>query len=38
MKTEMICRECGKIFKKSIGPRTFEVKCPKCGGYDVDVN
>lgn len=32
----MICNECGKEFKKKIGPNTFEVKCPKCGGYDTE--
>jgi len=34
--TLMICRECGKEFKKVIGVRTVEVKCPKCGGYDTE--
>jgi len=32
--TEMECQECGKLFKKKIGPRTMEVQCPKCKGYD----
>ena len=36
--TEMICRECGKRFKKKIGLKTFEVKCPKCGSYDTDTD
>ena len=31
------CQECGKVFTKKIGPRTVEVKCPKCGSLDVDV-
>jgi len=31
------CMECGKKFKKNLSPNTFEVKCPKCGGYDVEV-
>lgn len=31
---QMECYECGKRFKKKIGPHTFEVKCPKCGSYD----
>lgn len=30
------CNECGKQFRKKIGPRTVEVKCPKCGGYDTE--
>lgn len=34
--TEMKCQECGKKFKKKIGPNTVEVKCPKCGGYDTE--
>jgi len=34
--TSMICNECGKKFKKKIGPKTFEVKCPKCGSYDTE--
>ena len=37
-KTSMICRECGKKFKKTLGKKTVEVKCPKCGGYDTDVD
>jgi len=31
------CMECGRKFKKKIGPKTFEVKCPKCGSTDVEV-
>ena len=34
--TQMQCNECGKKFKKKLGPRTFEVKCPKCGSYDTE--
>jgi hypothetical protein len=34
--TQMECMECGKRFKKKIGPKTVEVKCPKCGGYDTE--
>jgi DNA-directed RNA polymerase subunit RPC12/RpoP len=36
--TQMICRECGKKFRKKISKKTVEVKCPKCGSYDTDVN
>ena len=36
-KTDMVCHECGKKFKKKLGPKTVEVKSPKCGGYDTDV-
>lgn len=35
--TAMECLECGKKFKKKLTPRTFEVKCPKCGSYDTNV-
>ena len=35
-KTQMCCIECGHKFKKKLGPRTFEVRCPKCKGYDVE--
>ena len=31
------CMECGKKFKKKIIAKTIDVKCPKCGGYDVDI-
>ena len=31
------CQECGKVFTKKIGPKTVEVQCPKCKGFDVDV-
>lgn len=36
-KATLKCLFCGKVFKKSIGPKTVEIKCPKCGEYDVDV-
>lgn len=36
-KTPMVCRECGYKFKKSIGKGSVDIKCPKCGGYDTDV-
>jgi hypothetical protein len=35
--TPMQCLECGAKFKKKIGPKTTEVKCPKCGSYDTDL-
>lgn len=35
-KTEMKCNECGHSFKKTIKPSTYEVKCPKCKGYDTE--
>lgn len=36
-KARMHCNECGRNFSKTIGPRTYEAKCPKCGGYDTEV-
>jgi len=32
----MQCMECGNTFKKKI-PKSMEVKCPKCGSYDIDI-
>jgi len=37
-KTSFECMECGKKFKKKMGKKTFEVKCPKCGSTDVEVD
>jgi phage FluMu protein Com len=34
--TQMQCMECGHKFKKRLGKNTFEVKCPKCKGYDTE--
>lgn len=31
------CMECGKIFKRSI-PKSLEVRCPKCGSYDIELD
>ena len=36
-KTLFECRFCNKRFKKVIKVSYVEVKCPKCGEYDVDV-
>ncbi len=36
--TTLICLECDKTFRRRIGPRTYEIKCPRCNGYDVEVN
>jgi len=30
------CNECDKQFRRKIGPRTVEIKCPKCGSYDTE--
>ena len=35
-KLHLECMECGKKFKRS-GKR-LEYKCPKCGGYDIDLD
>lgn len=37
-KTPMQCNECGKEFKKRLNVQPFEVKCPKCGGYDTEIS
>ena len=34
--TQMQCMECGHKFKKKLGKNTFEVRCPKCKGYDTE--
>jgi len=36
--TKFECLECGNKFKKKISSKTVDVKCPKCGGYDVEVD
>lgn len=36
--TAMECLECGAKFSRKITPSTTEVKCPKCGGYDTNVD
>lgn len=36
-KVLMQCLDCGARFKKKLGPKTTEVKCPKCGSYDTDL-
>jgi phage FluMu protein Com len=35
-RTRLQCNECGKIFTRSIGKNTYEMKCPGCGGYDTE--
>jgi hypothetical protein len=37
MKTDFECIECGHKFRKKLGPRTYEIQCPKCKGYDVEL-
>ena len=36
MKVKLKCNFCGKVFTKKFGKYTTEVKCPKCGEYDVE--
>lgn len=33
-RVEMLCCECEKVFSATVGPRTYEVRCPRCHGYD----
>lgn len=35
-KSDIVCLECGKKFKKKI-TNFSEIKCPKCGGYDTEI-
>ena len=35
--TPMKCMDCGAKFKKKIGPKICEVKCPKCGSFDTEI-
>jgi len=37
LEAKVKCQECGKVFSKKFGRQTFEVKCPKCGSTDVEV-
>lgn len=37
MKTIFECRFCGKRFSRTLKVSYIEIKCPKCGEYDVDV-
>jgi Zn finger protein HypA/HybF involved in hydrogenase expression len=32
--TAIECGECMARFRRTITPRTVEIRCPKCGGYD----
>ena len=32
------CMECGHKFTKAITARTYEIRCPKCHGYDTEPN
>jgi len=36
VKLHLECMECGKKFKRS--GKKVEYKCPKCGGYDIDLD
>ena len=38
MKTKMECIECGHKFSKTISAADCEIKCPKCSGYDTEIN
>lgn len=32
------CNECGHGWSRTISARTTEVRCPKCGGYDTELD
>jgi len=38
MKTKLKCYECGHRFQRTLKRATVEVKCPKCKGYDTDLD
>jgi len=35
--TTLQCNFCGKVFKRVIGPKTYEIQCPKCKETDAEV-
>jgi len=35
--SEWKCQECGHHFNKNV-PKSGEMKCPKCGSFDIDMN
>ena len=35
--TPMVCLDCGHKFKKKLGPKTYEVRCPKCRSFDTEI-
>ena len=37
MKTKLECMECDHTFSRKIRSAAQEVKCPKCGGYDIEL-
>lgn len=37
MKFTIQCYECDHRFKRSVSARTTEIRCPKCGGYDTNL-
>jgi len=36
--TKLKCLECGHKFKKKLSAKALETKCPKCGGYDTEID
>lgn len=36
-KVEIQCMECDHRFTRKVSPRLYEIKCPKCGGYDTEI-
>ena len=36
-KTRLYCLECDRQFSRVIKSSTIEVKCPGCGGYDIEL-
>lgn len=40
VKIRFLCNECGRKFTKKINPKAelYEVRCPKCGSYDIELD
>ncbi len=37
-KIPLRCLECNKTFKRTLTKNIYPVKCPKCHGYDIEVD
>ncbi len=36
-RTDLQCMECGRKFRRFVSSEIYEVKCPNCSSYDVEV-
>ena len=37
-KTLLKCNFCGKVFYRVIKANTYEIQCPKCKEYDIELD